>query len=94
MELVTEEILLGPAVISHGRIFPKGTEMNVLIADDDVVYLDLTEDAMFYSPDVRITVAEGIEAIKRTLSYNFRSLDEVIVTINGNVPFEPAYRER
>lgn len=92
IELLVEEILLGPARISHSRAMPRGTRLRSLILEAGTVYLDLDESAMFGGPDVRVDAQTGLRAISESISYNFRWIERVVLTIDGNVPFVPAYR--
>jgi hypothetical protein len=92
MELVVEELLLGPLLISHGRLFPRETAARALVLADGTAYVDLNTRAMLSDQAVRIPVADAIAAVRETLLFNFRSLEDVVVTIEGNVPFVPAYR--
>ena len=92
IELLVEEMLLGPARISHSRAVARGTRVGSLMLRDDVVYLDLSERAMIADSEVRVGVRSGLEAIVESISYNFRFVEEIVLTIDGNVPFAPAYR--
>ena len=92
MRLVVEDLLLGPSRIEHSRAFPRETRIESLILSDRTLYVDLSEQAMLHSAEVRVDVRTGLRAIRETLLYNFRSLDEVVITIDGNVPYSPAYR--
>jgi hypothetical protein len=92
IELLVQEVLLGPAKIKHSRALPRATRIDSLILSDDVVYVDLNEAAMLESPEVRVDVETGLRALRETVLYNDRSLDDVVITIAGNVPFVPAFR--
>jgi len=92
MHLVTEEILLGPTRIDHSRVLPRQSRVDSFILADQTAFVDLSADAMLASTEVHIDIQTGIAAVRDTLLFNFRSLDEVIVTIDGNVPFAPSYR--
>ena len=94
MQLVTEEILLGPRLIQHAPVLPRETRIQSFIVADDVAYVDLSVEAILESDRVRLPVDAGLSALRETLLYNFRRLDDVVVTVSGNVPFVPAYRER
>lgn len=92
LELLVEEMLLGPARISHSRAVPRGTRLQSLMLRDGTVYLDLDERAMFGGSEVRVDVPTGLRAITESIAFNFRSVEEIVLTIDGNVPFAPAYR--
>ncbi|MFW6312753.1 MAG: GerMN domain-containing protein [Spirochaetota bacterium] len=92
MHLLTEEILLGPARIGHGRALPRESRVRSFILSGQTVFVDLNEEAMLPNSEVHVDTETGIDAIRETLLFNFRSLDEVIITIDGDVPFAPSYR--
>jgi hypothetical protein len=90
--LVVQEMLLGPINIAHGRALPRETTINSVMLQDRVVYLDLNRDPILARSDVEGLVETGFEAIRRSILFNFRSINEVVITIEGNVPFVPAYQ--
>jgi hypothetical protein len=92
MELLVEDMLLGPAAIQHSRALPRETRINSFILSDRTLYVDLSQNAMLQSAEVRVDVQIGLDAIRESLLYNFRRLDDVVITIDGNVPYAPAYR--
>ena len=91
IELVVEDLLLGPVRISHSRAFPRDTRVGSVVLDDDVVYIDLTEAAILDSQEVHVGMEIGLDALRKSVANNFRFLETVVVTIDGNVPFAPAY---
>lgn len=93
LELLVEELLLGPTRISHSRLLPRETRARSVILRDDALYIDLNAAAMLEHEEVHVDIATGLDAIRETLLHNFRWLEEVILTIDGNVPFAPAYRD-
>lgn len=93
MELVVEDLILGPALITHGRALPRETRMQSLILSEDTVYIDLSPEVLFHSEEVRIDLRGGLAAVEKSLRYNFRRVEEVVLTINGQVPFYPPHEE-
>ncbi len=92
VRLLVEELLLGPVNIAHTRILPRETRIRSLLRRDDVVYLDLTAEPIVERSDTDGMVETAIEAIERSILFNFRSVEEVVITVGGNVPFRPAHR--
>lgn len=92
LELLIEDVLLGPSRIDHSRVLPRGTRLDSLVLRDATVFIDLSEQAMLDSDEVHIGVETGLEALRRAIESNFRWIDDVVITIDGNVPFTPAYR--
>lgn len=89
--LVVEELILGPVQIDHGRLLPRTTEINTVAIRDTTVYVDLSPDILFPESEVRLDVESSLDGIRRTLLYNFRWIDDVQLTIGGQVPFYPAF---
>lgn len=91
VRLVVEELILGPAEIRHGRLLPRATRIRSIAFAEDTVYVDLSPQIMFGEEEVRVDVATGLAGIEQTLLYNFRWLENVTLTIGGQVPFQPAF---
>jgi hypothetical protein len=89
--LVVEELVLGPIEIKHGRLLPRSTEVNFVAISGTTAYIDVSTDILFPGAEVRVDVTTSIAGIRDSVLYNFRWLDEVEVTIGGQVPFEPAF---
>jgi len=89
--LVVEELILGPAAIQHGRLLPRTTRIDLVAINDSTVFVDLSTDILFPESEVRVDVATSLAGIRDTLLYNFRWLDDVQLTIGGQVPFQPAF---
>lgn len=92
MRLLVQDMILGPMRIQHGRLLPRTTDVRSLILQDGTVYIDLSAHVMEDDPAVRIPLDEALQAFSDTLMYNFRSLEDVVVTIDGQTPFAPAFR--
>jgi hypothetical protein len=91
LELVVQELILGPTEIRHGRLLPRGTKISSLAVEGYIVYVDLSPDMVFGEQEVRVGVEEGLRGIKESLLYNFRWLEDVVLTIGGQEPFHPPF---
>ncbi len=91
ISVVIEELVLGPAQITHGRLVPRQTRVQAVVLDQKDVYVDLSPDVMFGGDEVRLEVLDGLAGIEDTLFYNFRWLDSVTLTIGGQEPDAPAF---
>jgi len=81
--IVVEELLLGPGDARCIPALPAGTRVRETLYRKGRLYVDLSEDAVFaQTPPLAI----GLEAIKRTLKYNFPALGSMILTIDGREP--------
>jgi hypothetical protein len=79
-------------MISHGRLFPRESAADALVLRDGTVYVDLNQRAMLDGPGVRIPFGDAVSVLRETVLHNFRHLEEVVVTVNGNQPFTPSFR--
>lgn len=94
MEVLLEEIILGPTSLYRSRVLPKATRVQLFMLRDDVAYVDLSREALFADESVRLDFGEAAQVLERSLRYNFRSLDDVVVTIDGQLPFEPYFEQQ
>ncbi len=94
IEFLVEDQILGPARISHGRLLPRATQINTLFVRDDRLYLDLSQDAIVESDDVRIPLDQALAGLEHSIRYNFRGIEDIVITIDGSIPFVPAYRSQ
>ncbi len=89
VRLYTEEIILGPAHVGAVPFVPPETEINALFLDrEGRLYVDFSTAIMFASGGA--TAIEDIrELIEWNLTFNFRYVNEVVLTIDGQVPGFP-----
>lgn len=92
LRLVVQELILGPSEIRHGRLVPRNSDIRSVSIVDETAYVDLSPEVMFGEDEVRLGVRDGLRGISDTLLYNFRWLDEVVLTIGGQEPFAPSFR--
>ncbi len=91
LELVVEELILGPADIRHSGVLPRNTRVRSALVRRGAAYLDLSPDAIFLGGEVKMSFQEVLETVKKTVMFNFPGLENLIVTIDGQVPGEPAH---
>jgi hypothetical protein len=91
VQLLLEEVILGPASINSSRVVPKTTRIEAIFLDDRTVYLDLNPRAIGDSPDVRVDFADALELLERNVLFNFRSVQDVVITVDGQVPYTPYF---
>jgi hypothetical protein len=83
-----EEIILGPTNIENIPIVPEETELRSVMFRDQVLYLDLSEDILFQTSGRPLPLERRMALIKRSVLFNFPWVKEIIITINGEIPFE------
>jgi hypothetical protein len=86
-----QELILGPLSILHAQIMPKETKIQVLMFRKGDVYIDFSNDVLFPTNETPLTFAEAMEALKKTLFFNFTSIDDIHITVDGQIPFSPPY---
>ena len=86
-----DELLLGPTGIQSTRLLPRDVSRESTLIADDVVYADLSIEAAIFSGDVPLE--EALFAIRKSVLYNFRRFSSVVITVGGQVPFEPVYEK-
>jgi hypothetical protein len=89
--VLVEELILGPTSLYRSRVLPAGTRIQLFMVRDNVAYLDLSRDALFGDDSVRIDFGEAAAVIEQSLRFNFRSLEGVVITVDGQLPFEPYF---
>jgi hypothetical protein len=86
IELLIREILLGPVDVTHVHIFPEGTMLRTVMLRDMRLYIDLSVDAILGRKKSELGFEESVDVLKRTISYNFPSIESFLVTIDGELP--------
>ena len=83
-----EEIILGPTNIENIPVVPEETELRTVVFRGQVLYLDLSEDVLFQSSGRPLPLERRMALIRRSVLFNFPWVKEIIITINGEIPFE------
>jgi hypothetical protein len=86
-----DELLLGPTGIQSTRLLPRGVSRESTLVAGDVVYADLSIEAATLTGAV--SLEEALFAVRKSILYNFRRFSSVVITIGGQVPFEPVYEK-
>lgn len=94
MEVLVEEVILGPTSLYRSRVLPKDTEIRVFMLRDNVLYVDLSRDALFGDDSVRLDFDESAAVLRRALQFNFRSLEDVVITVEGQLPNQPYFAQQ
>ncbi len=89
-----QELILGPLSILHAQIMPKETKIQVLMYRKGDVYIDFSSHVLFQAKEIPLTFAEAMEAIKKSLYFNFPSIKYIHITVDGQIPFSPPYYGR
>ncbi len=84
VELLLNELILGPTDHEHERILPKDIRVKSIIERDFVVFVDLSKEILFSRTDIDLD--EMIESIGNTLFFNFPRIREIHVFVEGQIP--------
>ena len=83
VELLTKEILLGPARHDHLRLFSRQTQLRAVLVRGNTVYLDLTKESFIPDPDVIYSPVLALDVLKATLMDNFSGVSNVWISVGG-----------
>jgi hypothetical protein len=86
IELLVSEIVLGPMEIHHDRVLPKTTDVQSVILREDTLYIDFSLDPVLKKGTSVLSFQEQIEAVQRSVRFNFPSIEEIIVSFRGETP--------
>ena len=86
VELLIKDELLGPSLLVRDSVFPKGTRLNHVLLRDNILYADLSIEAMFPSAHSGINFKDSIQILEKTISFNFPKIENIVVTIDGSIP--------
>ena len=87
VELFVSELLLGPIGERYKPVFTRGTKLKTCFVQDDVLYVDLSSEALF--PNERVsTIMDGAEIFKKNIFRNFRNIDTINIYIEGRKIFD------
>jgi len=56
-----------------------------MLRENDL-YIDLNESVLFHDKENPLTFQESINLLEQALRYNFHFLNEIYITVNGQVP--------
>ena len=79
-----DELLLGPVSPQGRLLFPLGTKVRSCFVDENVLYLDLSEDALQIFPTEASNAVDAVKILKKNLFTNFKNVDIINVFIMGN----------
>jgi len=86
IQLLVEEIILGPSRENHEILLPKGVNVESVMLRDGVLYLDLSEAIVLNEIKLRLGFEGSIKVLSNTVMFNFRDIKKVFIFINGEIP--------
>jgi hypothetical protein len=85
VELV-EEVLLGPTRHGAERLFPHGGRVVAAMMGGRTLYLDLSPSILDADTEIPITGREALDALARSIRFNFPRVRQVVFLIDGQHP--------
>ncbi|MFO7849930.1 MAG: hypothetical protein R6V67_08220 [Spirochaetia bacterium] len=86
IQLLIQETVLGPFNIHYDRVLPLDTELESILLREERLYLDFSLDPVVQQEESVLSLSEKIEAVKRTVRFNFPSVELITVTFRGQTP--------
>lgn len=87
---LAKEVILGPVAIHHSRVVPRSTGIRTLMLHDKVLYLDLSTEVLHEIEDSE-AFWEIEQAFEQTIRFNYRSIREIVFTVDGQEPAATRY---
>lgn len=91
MRVLMDEIILGPAVLGLTRVVPRDTGVRSVMVRDGIAFIDLDGGFLPFQQSLLLSVDEALDAIRHTIQFNFRRIDAVVITIDGQLPGQPVF---
>jgi hypothetical protein len=83
---VAEGVLLGPTRNDALRIFPRGGSVLSALLHGRTLYLDLSPNLLADDSEVPLKGKDALDALGRSLRFNFPSIHEIVFFIDGQLP--------
>lgn len=81
-----QEILLGPEDLRHIAIMPEETQLQSLLFRNGELFVDFSSELLFSGEAPQLSLREKIFLIEKALRFNFREIEEIVFTIEGELP--------
>jgi hypothetical protein len=87
VRLLVEEALLGPTLPLHGRLLPRTTRLQTVLARRGNVYISLSQGILRQDRECPFSPQEALEALGTAIRFNFPQIRSLYLLIDGQVPF-------
>ncbi len=94
VEILVRELCLGPRDIDYRRAVPGDTRLSSLDLREQTLYLDFEPEILFTEEEISLSYAEMFALIRKNVKFNFRFIEEIIITVDGQMPFSPYFDEK
>jgi hypothetical protein len=86
MRKLIQEMILGPIELKLGRALPKTTKIRSILVRDKKLFLDFSYDIIFSDSAIALSFQEMIQAVKKTITFNFPWIEDIVVFVEGQQP--------
>ena len=83
---VVNGLILGPETHRHDRAIAKSTAIRSLIVRGGLLYLDFSPAILFPEGDPSAGFSESMDAVRKSIRFNFPEIKKIIITVNGQLP--------
>jgi hypothetical protein len=87
--LLAREIVLGPFNVHYDRLLPQSTDVESVLLRGDTLYVDFSLDPILVEEGSVLSFREQIEAVKKTIAFNFPSVERINISFKGETPEFP-----
>lgn len=86
VQLLVEEVILGPEMPMHRPLLPRETRLLSLLARQHRVYLSLSSGILHEGGESPFAVQEALQALSNVILFNFPRIRRLEMLIDGQVP--------
>jgi hypothetical protein len=87
VELYVREMILGPMALSEFSLLPPDTKVNSVLVRKGTAYVDISSDFLVSGSADSLPFPDIFSYVKKSISFNFRSIRRVELTLDGNLPY-------
>ena len=86
---LVDDVLLGPMNPDAVRLFPRGVTVNAVLIQGRTAFLDLSQRLLFEDPEIPLHGKPALNALERSIRFNFPRIREIVISIDGQRPRFP-----
>ena len=83
---LVQEMVLGPIELKLGRALPKTTKIRSILVRDKKLFLNFSDDIIFSESSLALSFQEMIQAVEKTVTFNFPWIEDIVVFVEGQQP--------
>ena len=93
VETVVRELMLGPIALGAVPFIAEDARLNSVVVDDETAtaYIDFSADILFGMQMEEFPFDEVEVMVKHNIARNVRRIDEIVVTVEGQLPGVPRF---